>query len=172
MPEPRITVAAIAEDTGRFLLVEESIGGRRLFNQPAGHVEAEETLVAAVVREAREESAWRFEPQDLVNVYLWRNPAGDSLFLRFAFCGVVSDHDAAQPLDEGIVRTHWLTLAELRQQAPRLRSPLVLRCVADYLSGARRGLGVVADLTREAVAASLAADGRTCAAGPVTVVAP
>jgi ADP-ribose pyrophosphatase YjhB (NUDIX family) len=138
MPEPRITVAAIAEDTGRFLLVEESIGGRRLFNQPAGHVEAEETLVAAVVREAREESAWRFEPQDLVNVYLWRNPAGDSLFLRFAFCGVVSEHDAAQPLDEGIVR----------------------------------GLGVVADLTREAVAASLAADGRTCAAGPVTVVAP
>jgi ADP-ribose pyrophosphatase YjhB (NUDIX family) len=172
MLNPRITVAAIAEDTGRFLFVEETVGGRRLFNQPAGHVEADETLVAAVVREAREESAWRFEPQDLVGVYLWRAPEADTLFLRFAFCGVVRDHDALQSLDEGILRTHWLTPEELRQRAARVRSPLVLRSVDDYRTGMRRGLAAVADLGREAIAASLAPDGRHCAAGPVTVVAP
>jgi 8-oxo-dGTP pyrophosphatase MutT (NUDIX family) len=172
MLNPHITVAAIAEDTGRFLFVEESVGGRHLFNQPAGHVEAGESLVAAVVREAREESAWRFEPQDLVDVYLWRAPGADTLFLRFAFCGVVSDHDALQSLDEGILRTHWLTPAELQQRAAQVRSPLVLRSVVDYLTGMRRGLASVAELGRDAITTSLAPDGRHCAAGPVTVVAP
>src|SRR5215831_13241781 len=106
---PDITVAAIAETDGRFLLVEERINRRLLFNQPAGHVEPGETLLAAVVRETREESAWRFHPQALLGAYLWRNPGTGRFFLRFAFTGWVSDRDAAQRLDRGIVATHWLT---------------------------------------------------------------
>jgi len=141
---PDVTVAAVAETAGRFLLVEERINRRLVFNQPAGHVERGETLLEAVVREAREESAWRFEPRALVGVYLWRNPASNRTILRFAFAGTVSDHDAAQRLDHGIVRTHWLQPAELEARRARLRSPLVLRCVHDYLAGARAPLESVA----------------------------
>ena len=96
---PDVTVAAIAETGGRFLVVEERINRRLLFNQPAGHVEPGETLLAAVVREAREETAWRFEPQALLGVYLWHNPTSRREILRFAFTGCVRDHDPAQRLD-------------------------------------------------------------------------
>jgi 8-oxo-dGTP pyrophosphatase MutT (NUDIX family) len=143
---PDVTVAAVTEAAGRFLLVEERVNRRLLFNQPAGHVERGETLLAAVVREAREETAWRFEPRSLLGVYLWRNPVNGRSVLRFAFTGVVSDHDAAQRLDRGILGTHWLTLSELEGLQPRLRSPLVLRCVHDYLAGRRHSLEPVAEL--------------------------
>jgi ADP-ribose pyrophosphatase YjhB (NUDIX family) len=153
---PDITVAAVTENDGRFLVVEERINRRLVFNQPAGHVEHGETLLRAVVREVREETAWRFEPQVLIGVYLWRNPASGLSTMRFAFGGAVDDHDAAQPLDHGIVRTHWLTRADLVKREPRLRSPLVLRCIEDYLDGKRQPLGAVAELdllTAPAVAA-------------------
>jgi 8-oxo-dGTP pyrophosphatase MutT (NUDIX family) len=143
---PDVTVAAVAETAGRFLLVEERINRRLVFNQPAGHVERGETLLAAVVRETREETAWHFQPRALIGVYLWRNPANGRSVLRFAFTGPVTDHDATQRLDRGIVRTHWLTPAELERRSSRLRSPLVLRCVHDYLEGARHDLRSVADL--------------------------
>ena len=139
MPTLDITVAAVAESAGRFLLVEERIERRLVFNQPAGHVEPGETLLEALVREVREETAWRFIPRELLGVYLWRAPSG-RLFKRFAFSGAVTDHDAAQPLDAGIVSTHWLTRAELERRSGELRSPLVLRCIDDYLGGARRPL--------------------------------
>ena len=150
---PDVTVAAIAESGGRFLVVEERINRRLVFNQPAGHVERGETLLDAVVREAREETAWRFEPHALVGLYLWRNPANGREILRFAVTGPVSDHDAAQRLDRGIVATHWLTSHELEARQPRLRSPLVLRCVRDYLSGRRHALDHVARLDLERAAA-------------------
>jgi 8-oxo-dGTP pyrophosphatase MutT (NUDIX family) len=134
---PDVTVAAVTETAGRFLVVEERINHRLVFNQPAGHVERGETLYAAVVREVREETAWRFEPSALLGVYLWRNPVSGRGTLRFAFTGAVADHDAAQKLDRGIVGTHWLSPHDLEQRAARLRSPLVLRCVHDYLSGRR-----------------------------------
>lgn len=143
---PDVTVAAVAEVAGRFLLVEERINGRLLFNQPAGHVEDGETLLAAVVREAREETAWLFNPQSLLGVYLWHNPANQRMVLRFAFTGAVSDHDANRPLDEGIVGTHWLMPEELDRRQSQLRSPLVQRCVRDYLAGHRRDLRSVAEL--------------------------
>jgi 8-oxo-dGTP pyrophosphatase MutT (NUDIX family) len=133
---PDITVAAIAERDGRFLVVEERIRQRLVFNQPAGHVERRETLLEAVVREVREETAWRFAPRALLGAYRWLNRARRET-LRFAFIGDVSDHDASQSLDRGIVATHWLTRAELLEREPRLRSPLVLRCVDDYLAGRR-----------------------------------
>jgi 8-oxo-dGTP pyrophosphatase MutT (NUDIX family) len=143
---PDITVAAVTETDGRFLVVEERINRRLVFNQPAGHVEAGETLVQAVVREVREETAWAFQPQALLGVYLWRNPASGRAYMRFAFTGTVSDHHAAQPLDRGIVCTHWLSRDDLRDREPRLRSPLVLRCIEDYLGGTRLPLDPIAEL--------------------------
>jgi len=151
---PDITVAAIAETAGRFLCVEERINKRLVFNQPAGHVEAGETLLAAVVREVREETAWRFVPEGLLGIYLWRRPSARRATLRFCFTGTVRDHDAAQRLDRGIVRTHWLSESELREREPLMRSPLVLRCVEDFLAGAAGSLDPVAHLDLESAAAA------------------
>ena len=143
---PEITVAAIAEADGRFLVVEERINQRLVFNQPAGHVENGESLLTAVVREAREETAWRFEPESLIGVYLWRSPDSGVTTMRFAFSGSVDDHQAAQPLDYGIVGTHWLSRTDLLEREQQLRSPLVMRCIEDYLDGKRQPLVSVAHL--------------------------
>jgi 8-oxo-dGTP pyrophosphatase MutT (NUDIX family) len=143
---PEVTVAAIVERDHRFLMVEERIGGRLVFNQPAGHLEDRETLIEAVIRETREETAWRFRPEALVGTYLWRNPENDRSFLRFSFCGGVDDHATGQVLDTGIVRALWLTHEQLLAQPGKLRSPLVLRCLEDYLRGARQPLDSVAAL--------------------------
>lgn len=146
---PEVTVAAVVEREGRFLVVEERIHGRLVLNQPAGHLEDRETLIEAAVRETREETAWRLHPEALVGTYLWRNPDNDRSFLRFAFCGSVDDHASGQALDTDIVRALWLTHEQLLNQQPRLRSPLVLRCIDDYLRGARHPLSSVAALGLE-----------------------
>ncbi len=150
MSIPEITVAALAERNGRFLLVEERINGRLVLNQPAGHLERGETLLEAVVREVHEESAWRFTPERLLGVYLWRLPRTQRLYKRFAFTGTVSEHQPHQPLDRGIVGTHWLSTDEIRACAERLRSPLVLRCVQDYLAGIRAPLDPIGQLQFDA----------------------
>jgi 8-oxo-dGTP pyrophosphatase MutT (NUDIX family) len=155
--KPDITVAAVTESDGRFLVVEERINHRLVFNQPAGHVESGESIIAALVREVREETAWVFIPEAFLGVYLWRSPTSGRSMLRFAFCGAVTDHDVAQPLDRGIVRTHWLSVAELTEREPRLRSPLVLRCVNDYLSGRRLPLDAVSSLDLQSATAAGAA---------------
>jgi 8-oxo-dGTP pyrophosphatase MutT (NUDIX family) len=144
--KPDITVAAIAEDAGRFLIVEERISNRLVFNQPAGHVESGETILDALVREVREETAWAFLPAAFLGVYLWSNPANGRATLRFSFSGAVADHDATLTLDRAIVRTHWLSRAQLIERTARLRSPLVLRCLDDYLSGRRLPLDAVSSL--------------------------
>jgi 8-oxo-dGTP pyrophosphatase MutT (NUDIX family) len=149
---PEVTVAAIVEQRDRFLLVEETVHGRLVLNQPAGHLEDHETLVEAAIRETREETAWRFHPQLLVGTYLWRNPEDGRSFLRFAFCGTVDDHLPHQPLDTGIARALWLTHEQLLAQSSRLRSPLVLKCVEDYLLGKRQPLDTVATLEFESAA--------------------
>jgi 8-oxo-dGTP pyrophosphatase MutT (NUDIX family) len=140
---PEVTVAAIVELDGRFLMVEERICGRLVLNQPAGHLEDRETLIEAVVRETREETAWRFHPQALVGTYLWRNPDNERSYLRFAFCGIVDDHQPKLPLDIGIVRAVWMTHEQLMAQPARLRSPMVLRCLDDFLRGSRQPLETV-----------------------------
>jgi 8-oxo-dGTP pyrophosphatase MutT (NUDIX family) len=149
---PEVTVAAVVERDGRFLMVEECIGGRLVLNQPAGHLEDRETLIEAAIRETREETAWRLRPEALVGTYLWRNPDNGRSFLRFAFCGTVDDHRAGQALDQGIVRALWLSREQLVAQPDRLRSPLVLRCLEDYLAGARHSLDSVATLGLETAA--------------------
>src|SRR5262245_62083835 len=154
--KPDVTVAAIAEQGGRFLIVEERVGRRIVLNQPAGHVEEGETLLTAVVRETFEETAWRFTPEAVVGVYLWTNPTNGRSFLRVAFCGTVRDHDRAQPLDHGILRTHWFTRAQLLGYEARLRSPMVLRCADDFLAGIRFSLDVIQQLPFEDVGARAA----------------
>lgn len=148
---PELTVAAIVERDGRFLVVEELVGGRLVINQPAGHVEPGESLLAAVTREAREETAWRFLPDAMVGIYLWGH-ASQSRFLRVAFTGRCRDFDASLALDTGIVRTLWLTRTELLARTAQLRSPMVLRGVDDYLAGRRYPLDVVQDLALEQLA--------------------
>jgi len=146
MANPEITVAAVTETDGRFLVVEERINRRLVINQPAGHVEPGETLLQAIVREVREETAWLFTASELVGVYLWRHPGTGRTTKRFAFTGAVSDHREGQRLDDGIVATHWLSQADLKGREPQLRSPLVLRCVEDYLAGRRQPLATAAAL--------------------------
>ncbi len=136
---PRITVAAVIERGGQFLLIEEEDDGRIVFNQPAGHLELHESLVAACRREVLEESAWHFEPRALVGIYLWSKPEPRSgiAYLRFTFCGELGGHEPQRKLDAGIVRAVWLSRDEIRATQKRHRSPLVLRCVEDYVAGRR-----------------------------------
>ena len=135
--KPNVTVAAIIEQDGKFLLVEEYTSQGVLFNQPAGHLEEGESLLAAVARETLEESAYTFEPQHLIGIYRWHSPVADTTYLRFAFAGRILAHHPQRALDEGIIRAVWMTPEELRASQAHHRSPLVLRCVEDYLSGKR-----------------------------------
>ena len=136
---PRVTVAAVIERGGQFLLVEEEDEGQVVFNQPAGHLELNESLVEACAREVLEETAWHFRPRALVGIYRWSKPASAASagisYVRFAFCGELGEHEATRRLDAGIVRAVWLDSAEIRALRARHRSPLVLRCVDDYLAG-------------------------------------
>ena len=149
--KPNVTVAAVIEQDGKFLLIEEQTSDGLLFNQPAGHLEANESLLAAVVRETMEESAYAFEPQYLIGIYRWHSPASDpstslktgTTYLRFAFSGKILAHYPERPLDEGILRTTWMTTEEIRDTQPRHRSPLVLRCVEDFLVGRRYPLDIL-----------------------------
>lgn len=143
---PNVTVAAIVEQEGRFLLVEEETAEGLLFNQPAGHLENGETLLAGVVRETMEETARPFTPTGLLGIYHWKHPERDLTYLRFAFTGEVGGHNPQQPLDAGILRTVWMTPEEIHASRHRHRSPQVLRCVEDYLRGQRFPLTVLAHL--------------------------
>ena len=145
--KPDVTVAAVIERDARFLLVEERIRGRLVFNQPAGHLEDRESLIEAVVRETLEETAWRFTPQWLLGVYQWRSQRGHST-LRFAFIGTVHDFDPSRPLDPPVVATHWLARDEILARTSVLRTPLVVRCIDDYLRGVRLPLEALAGPVR------------------------
>lgn len=144
--KPNVTVAAIIEKDGKFLLVEEETADGIMFNQPAGHLENGETLLDGVKREAWEETAHRFEPTGLLGVYHWKHPKKDITYLRFAFTGDVIGHDPAQKLDDGILRAVWMSLDEVRATQDRHRSPQVLTCIEHYLAGQRFPLSVLTHL--------------------------
>ena len=150
--KPSVTVAAIIERGGRYLLVEEHTPEGLRLNNPAGHLDPGESPEQGVAREALEETAFVFQPTALVGIYLSRfqraSTQEDVTYLRFAYCGTLGDFDSARPLDTGIVRTLWMTPDEVRASAERHRSPLVLRCIEDHLAGQRFPLALVqTDLT-------------------------
>jgi 8-oxo-dGTP pyrophosphatase MutT (NUDIX family) len=144
--KPNVTVAAVIEQEGKFLLVEEQTADGVMFNQPAGHLENGETLLDAVRRETWEETAHRFEPDALLGIYHWKHPKKDITYLRFAFVGKLTGHDPSQPLDDGILRAVWMTPAEIQAAHNRLRSPQVWTCIAHYLAGQRFPLSVLTHL--------------------------
>jgi 8-oxo-dGTP pyrophosphatase MutT (NUDIX family) len=139
--KPSVTVAAIIEKDGKFLLVEEHTPEGLRLNNPAGHLEPGESPAEGCAREALEETAHRFTPTALVGVYLSRfhraSNQEDISYLRFAFCGELGPADSGRLLDDGIVRTLWMTPEEIRASIARHRSPLLLRCMEDYLHGQR-----------------------------------
>ena len=147
---PDLTVASIVERDGQFLLVEERVGNRLVFNQPAGHVERGERFIEAAARETLEETAWTFVPDAFVGIYLWEQPERHRSFLRFTFCGHVTHHDPARRLDRGIERALWLDRESIAARSERLRSPMVLRCIDDYLEGRRYPLELVSEYLRDA----------------------
>ena len=143
---PHVTVAAIVQGDEGFLMVEETVEGGIALNQPAGHLEENETLVQAVVRETLEETAWHFRPEALLGVYRWRSPHNQVTYLRFAFTGVLLRHEPQRALDQGILRALWMRPEAIRSSAAIHRSPQVLRCVEDYLTGVRYPLESLRDL--------------------------
>ena len=144
---PSVTVAAIIEQDGRYLLVEEHTPEGLRLNNPAGHLEQGETPLQAVVRETLEETARAFTPQALLGMYLSRfvrpHTGEDVTYLRLAYCGAVGDELPGCRLDDGIVRTLWLTFDEATAQADRMRSPQVLQCLTDHRAGRRLPLDAV-----------------------------
>ena len=143
---PHLTVAAIIEQAGQFLLVEEHSEGRVVLNQPAGHVEDNENLTDAVVRETLEESGRHFTPEAITGLYRWRSPLNGVTYLRVAFCGSCSDRDRDIELDADIITTHWLSRDDLAARDRQMRSPLVRRCIDDYRAGQRYPLDLINEL--------------------------
>lgn len=155
-PQPDITVAAVVVRDGRYLVVEERIGGREVFNQPAGHLERGETLLDAVVRETLEETAWSLTPVSLLGAYLWQAPRATRPTMRFAFVGEVTGHDPTRVLDHPVLAAHWMSRVQLEAESARLRSPLVLRCIDDFLAGHCEPLATVASLDLDTAASARA----------------
>lgn len=141
---PHVTVAAVIEQDGRFLLVEELVAGKRVLNQPAGHWENNETLAEAVSRETREETGYDFEAEFLVGIYRWA-PGDGKVYLRFAFGGRIFGHDPSLRLDEPIIGTSWYKAEEIRADPARHRTPMVQRCVDDYIANKRYPLALLTD---------------------------
>ena len=144
--QPDVTVATVVARDGRLLCVEERAGGRLVLNQPAGHLEPDESLLEAALRETREETGWNVRITPLVGTYQWKAAETGRHYLRFAFAAEPLDEIPGATLDEGIVRALWLTPEELRAEAARHRSPLVWRAVADYLGGSRHPLSLAQQL--------------------------
>jgi len=144
--KPHATVAAIIERDKRFLIVEEMSAGKTVYNQPAGHLDPGESLITAAIRETQEETAWQFTPEYISGIYRWDQNATDRCFLRVAFVGTCKNHDKDQSLDNGIIRAIWLTRDELAKNTDKLRSPMVLRCIDDYLDGKKYPLDLLIDI--------------------------
>jgi 8-oxo-dGTP pyrophosphatase MutT (NUDIX family) len=140
--QPDVTVATVVVRDGRFLMVEEDVRGALVLNQPAGHLEPDESLIEAARRETLEETGWEVEPTDFVGAYQWKSPVNDDgsggrHYLRMAFAAELGRHHPQRPLDEGIRQALWLSPEQLLAERARHRSPLVWRTAADFLAGRR-----------------------------------
>lgn len=139
---PHITVATIIEHRERYLMVEEFSSNRVVFNQPAGHLDPDESLIEAAVRETLEETGWKVEITGLTGIYLFRGENGVT-YQRTCFIGVPIAEQPGQTLDHGIIQAHWLTLAEIEERKSSLRNPMVLECIYDYLNKPRYPLDLI-----------------------------
>lgn len=144
---PRTTVAAVIEDRGRFLMVEERDGdGRLVLNQPAGHLEDRESIADAVCREVLEETGWEFRPAGLLGVYKWRIPSRPLTYVRYCFFGSAVRNHPDRPLDADILRTVWMSEGDIMEKHPHHRSPMVACCLRDYMTGKRFPLEMICEL--------------------------
>jgi 8-oxo-dGTP pyrophosphatase MutT (NUDIX family) len=143
---PAVTVAAVVERDGAFLLVRERTRRGVRLNQPAGHLECGESLAAATARETLEEAAWRVEPVALVGIYRWEAPDNGETFVRFAYAARAIAHEPGRALDSEIIDAHWLHYEEIVARRDEHRSPLVLRCIEDYRAGRSLPVGFVQDV--------------------------
>ena len=145
--KPSVTVAAVIEKDGRYLMIEEMTRDGLRINNPAGGLEPGESPIAGAMREALEETACHFTPEALLGVYLARNPDSERgpgvTYMRFAFCGTASDPVPGQALDSPVVRTLWMTVDEVAAARDRLRGPLVLQCIEDHRAGKRLPLDAI-----------------------------
>jgi 8-oxo-dGTP pyrophosphatase MutT (NUDIX family) len=146
LTRPAVTVATVVERDGLFLLVEEETRLGRKFNQPAGHLEPTETLPQGAARETLEETGWLVVPTALIGVYRWDATDNGMTYVRFSFAGEAREHDAARPLDVGIVRAVWMSYDEIVARRADHRSPLVIRSIDDYRAGKRWPLNFVQEL--------------------------
>lgn len=144
--QPDVTVATVVVHDGRFLMVEETANGRLVLNQPAGHLEPEESVLAAAVRETMEETAWEVKLTAFIGAYQWKAPETGRHYLRMAFAADPVAHFPERALDEGIVQALWLTPEELASEQHRHRSPLVWRVLEDYLAGQRHPLSLLSNI--------------------------
>jgi ADP-ribose pyrophosphatase YjhB (NUDIX family) len=143
---PHVTVACVVADGDRFLMVEEDIHGELRFNQPAGHLEEDEALQAAACREALEETGWEIALESFIGVQQWHSPVHKHHIVRFAFAGRPVRHHPERELDRGITRALWMSYGEIADARARLRSPLVLTTLDDWLAGQRLPLGTLRSL--------------------------
>ena len=143
---PHVTVACVVTDRDRYLMVEEEVNGCVAYNQPAGHLDDFESLQQAAMRETREETGWTVALTHLIGVHQWRSKEHGQVIVRFSFAAKPLSHDPQQPLDAGIRRALWLTRAEIAALGERLRSPMVLMSIDEWLAGQRLPLSVVTSL--------------------------
>lgn len=141
--KPNVTVAAVINKNNSYLLVEEKTINGLLFNQPAGHLEPNESIIQGVIRETLEETGYTFTPQWLLGIYRWHSSDNDTTYLRFAFSGTATYHDHNRKLDKGIVRAAWFNTNEIYKLTHRHRSPLVIKCIEDHLAGKRYPLDLL-----------------------------
>ena len=140
---PHITVATIVERAGKFLMVKENSGARLVYNQPAGHVEAKESLLDAAVRETLEETAWRVNLEKLLGIYQYTSPENGITYIRHCFIAKAIEPRTERDLDEGIAEAVWVSLEDLEQRESEMRSPLVLEVIRDYLKGVSYPLSLI-----------------------------
>jgi ADP-ribose pyrophosphatase YjhB (NUDIX family) len=141
--QPHVTVATVIEKDGKYLLVEERCNGALVFNQPAGHLDPDETLEQAAVRETFEETGWHVDLQGVVGVALYTSPHNQVTYHRTTFYATAVSHDTEQPLDDGIEQAVWMSYEEMLNNSDRMRSHLVIKCIEQYQQGHRYPIGLV-----------------------------